>query len=885
MTIRSETFTSFKSRYPRALNPLIDWDTEPISGAGSGGAPVRPGTSVTQPNAFTAALSRLGVTIEPLQPGFDAIIDFARFFDASLVLVSSDPFDNGTHVRILFGDIDLATPGEQRPVAVWLHTSGNAASIYATEDQGLETFLATVGASTAFGNDSILAIESPGGIRSIRIEGVPNLFRILRGLSFAGSSPAPSPIPTTGPVVTTNGQQFLLAGVLFPVFGANSWYIAAGPFQTVQISNEERQPDGPGTGLQSISFQRYAARVDNLIAKYRDLRLTVARIWAFNDGIWQRTPSFVAGADGTYDPAIDRRFDYAVKRFAEAGIRLILSLSNSHPDLGGNQAYVDWVRTFPGGDPTIGLDPDAFYQHALTRIAVKNHIRRQVTRVNEFRDVAPKDAPVFLAFEPQNEPRYLGRLRGTSDLTPINGFIQDTTAFIQMVDGGIADTTRHLIGIGSEGFMNDGSDLFPLDQGTFDGVDLVSQHAFANVDYITVHTFPNPNHNFGDGPGPGGDSIFWDGDRLPGEPQATTGSAGPFDPNALSALLRAATTVARALGKPLVIEEYGIQPFADPFGLTSNTRDDVYRRINDVIIDGLRQNGPVAGGLVWQLVHDDFPASSGDGFELKDILGSQRSTADVIRIAASLFSNNPPIANAGPDQSVNEGTTVTLNGTGSSDPDGDPFTLAWTQTAGPGVTLSDVRSATPTFVAPEVTADTRLTFQFVVNDGTVNSAPATVNVTVRNVNRPPSANAGSDQTVNARGTVTLDGRGSSDPDGDRLTFRWTQTAGPPVTLNAASGATPTFTAPDISMDTALTFQLIVNDGTTDSAPAQVTITGKALPSDGGQTPGGGGGCTINPGAGFDPVVMGITGLWLASLVWKRARRRPTGLDRSTPQPW
>jgi hypothetical protein len=44
-----------------------------------------------------------------------------------------------------------------------------------------------------------------------------------------------------------------------------------------------------------------------------------------------------------------------------------------------------------------------------------------------------------------------------------------------------------------------------------------------------------------------------------------------------------------------------------------------------------------------------------------------------------------------------------------------------------------------------------------------------------------------------------------------------------------------------------------------------------------QTLSGGGGCTINPGAGFDPVVMGITALWLTALIWKRARKSRPGL--------
>ena len=84
-----------------------------------------------------------------------------------------------------------------------------------------------------------------------------------------------------------------------------------------------------------------------------------------------------------------------------------------------------------------------------------------------------------------------------------------------------------------------------------------------------------------------------------------------------------------------------------------------------------------------------------------------------------------------------------------------------------------------------------------MSDGALSNTD-TVNITVRNVNRAPVANAGPDQAVDERMGVTLDGRGSSDPDSVPLAHNWTQTAGPPVQLANANGPQPTFTAPEVS---------------------------------------------------------------------------------------
>lgn len=93
-------------------------------------------------------------------------------------------------------------------------------------------------------------------------------------------------------------------------------------------------------------------------------------------------------------------------------------------------------------------------------------------------------------------------------------------------------------------------------------------------------------------------------------------------------------------------------------------------------------------------------------------------------------SNQPPRAAAGLDSTVIQGTSAQLNGMGSFDPEGGPLNYAWTQTTGPAVVLGNASSATPTFTAPTVSFATVLSFQLVVSDESLNSAPDLVNVTV-----------------------------------------------------------------------------------------------------------------------------------------------------------
>ncbi|MCX5852405.1 MAG: PKD domain-containing protein, partial [Deltaproteobacteria bacterium] len=132
--------------------------------------------------------------------------------------------------------------------------------------------------------------------------------------------------------------------------------------------------------------------------------------------------------------------------------------------------------------------------------------------------------------------------------------------------------------------------------------------------------------------------------------------------------------------------------------------------------------------------------------------------------------NVAPIADAGPNQLVNEGVLVTLNGSNSSDPDGTVASYQWTQTGGPSVTLSNSAAVSPAFTAPSVgTGGASLNFQLTVTDnGGVQALQDTDTciVNVSNVNQAPIANAGPNQAVDEGMLVTLNGSGSTDSDGE-----------------------------------------------------------------------------------------------------------------------
>lgn len=218
--------------------------------------------------------------------------------------------------------------------------------------------------------------------------------------------------------------------------------------------------------------------------------------------------------------------------------------------------------------------------------------------------------------------------------------------------------------------------------------------------------------------------------------------------------------------------------------------------------------------------------------------GTEASTPATVTLTVG---NRPPVADAGRVQHAATGTTVTLHGQQSFDPDGDLLTYAWSvewsTTATPATShLTDAQllgrtTPSPTFV-PDV--DGSYVAQLTVNDAEVDSAPALVTVIATTPNVPPNADAGRDRSALVGVLVPLDGRASTDTDRgpQPLTFAWSVATVPPgsalqdADLRTPAQAQASF-VPDVPGVYGLT--LLVSDGQAQATDTVLVTAARDVP--------------------------------------------------------
>ncbi|HNU40957.1 MAG TPA: tandem-95 repeat protein, partial [Cyclobacteriaceae bacterium] len=206
-----------------------------------------------------------------------------------------------------------------------------------------------------------------------------------------------------------------------------------------------------------------------------------------------------------------------------------------------------------------------------------------------------------------------------------------------------------------------------------------------------------------------------------------------------------------------------------------------------------------------------------------DNLGSTGSDNVTVTVNPAA-TNQAPVANAGPDKSINLPTSsTTLPGSGT-DADGTVTTYLWEKVSGPTATLANIN--TNTLSVSGLTAGVYV-FRLTVTDNTGATASDQVTLTVIDSNQAPVANAGGNVTVTLpTNSTNLIGSGS-DADGSVASYAWTQVSGP-STATFTNATNPTVTVSNL-LQGSYVFRLTVtdDDGATGTATATVTVVNPA----------------------------------------------------------
>jgi hypothetical protein len=257
---------------------------------------------------------------------------------------------------------------------------------------------------------------------------------------------------------------------------------------------------------------------------------------------------------------------------------------------------------------------------------------------------------------------------------------------------------------------------------------------------------------------------------------------------------------------------------------------------------GFQENNPIALGSTLEIVYS-VSSSEGGVFHLDEFdwvgyyAGASKEerpafgySEEADKKTITFRGGQLPVADAGPLQRVDGGSTVFLDGSDSYDPDGAIVAYSWSQTLGTEVTLFDPTEMNPFFTAPSVTG--ALVFELEVTDDEelTDTDSVIINVTTDD-EQEPVADARCDQPVMEGTTVLLDGSDSHDPDGTIVAYSWEQTEGPDAPLSDTADSRSTFVAPPVPVGGMnLTFELRVtdNDGLKGTCSISIAVSDNGI---------------------------------------------------------
>lgn len=406
-------------------------------------------------------------------------------------------------------------------------------------------------------------------------------------------------------MVRVQGTRFTLGGAPYRFAGTNMWYAAY------------LGSTGP-TGRRD----RVLRELDLLCA----CGITNFRIMASSEGSTLpaavrppilRTPDVV-------DEDLLVGLDFILAALAERGAHAVLYLTNFWDWSGGMSSYNAWTdggavpltRGADGSWGTLVTYTASFYANAQANELYRAQVRRLVMRTNTITGRLYRDDPAIMAWQLANEPRPgVYGPRGEKNLPAFVAWLNDTAAYIHTID------PNHLVSTGSEGTEGClGSDAHYR-----------AAHRPAAIDYLTFHLWP---YNW-----------RWFDPRRPAETRAATWERS-------RAYIRRHCDLARRLGKPLVLEEFGLTRDGGAVDAASPTteRDAFFASICDTLMEEFRVGSPLCGANFWTWAGEErsAPVSVGTDVQahvpgdppheppgLNSVYDTDRSTLDLLSAHAA----------------------------------------------------------------------------------------------------------------------------------------------------------------------------------------------------------------------------------------------------------
>jgi mannan endo-1,4-beta-mannosidase len=319
--------------------------------------------------------------------------------------------------------------------------------------------------------------------------------------------------PSVWKTLARVAAALMLLACLAPAEAANSGFVTAEGGELRLNGKRFRFASTNSYYMLDAGTDKSPAHTDDTMAMAKSLGFTVLRTWGFLDG--RSAGASLQPQAGVYNETAFRALDYVLHKADLAGIRLLVALVNYWGVYGGMPQYVQWCAP--------GQSVDAFYTNALCSQLYKKYVSHVLNRVNTYNGRAYKNDPTILGWELANEPR-----SGDRTGSIVRQWTGEMAAYVKSID------RNHLVGLGEEGFDTSGGAYSPVSDYNhqswlFDGSEGTSftgNTSLADIDFASIHVYPDVWNL------PPAAGVNWIVDHI---------------------------RIARQLGKPLIIGEFGYE--------------------------------------------------------------------------------------------------------------------------------------------------------------------------------------------------------------------------------------------------------------------------------------------------------------------------------------